>query len=140
MTSIRFRQVKHAQKESFLLREISSLFLRICIDDVRLNGVYISRVKLSPDRGRCTIFLQDYNGREALEGKMRTIIMYKPSLRSAIAKALQSRYTPELSFVYDEAFEKQRSVDELIDRLKDEESNVLDAHSELSEDNEDSDL
>lgn len=117
MTSQRFRQVKHAQRESFFLREISNLFLRICIDDPLLAGAYVSRVKLSPDRGRCIIFLQDYKGKEALEAKMGRIIMYKPSLRSAIAKALQARYTPDLTFIYDATFEQQRHVDELITQL-----------------------
>ena len=139
MTSQRFRQVKHAQKESFFLREISGLFLRLCIDDSQLNGVYVTRVKLSPDRGRCTIFLQDHAGKAAFDKKMGHIIMYKPSLRSAIAQVLQARYTPDLTFAYDEAFEKQRLVDELIEQLKKDDVGNDEDDSGTSDDDDDDD-
>lgn len=120
MSSPRFRQVKHAQKESFLLREISSYFLRITIDEPRLQGLYVSRVKLSSDKGRVTVFFLTDGGKDEFEEKFSTLVLFKPTLRSAVAKSSQSRYTPDLHFAYDAEMEKQRKVDELIEKLKDE--------------------
>jgi ribosome-binding factor A len=113
--------IKHAQKESFLLREISSAFLRIAMDDSRLQGLFINRVQLSPDRGRAFVFFHVLSGgKEAFEEKFPVLVLYKPSLRSAVAKAMESRYTPEITFMYDAAFDKQQKVDDLIEKLKDE--------------------
>jgi ribosome-binding factor A len=42
-------------------------------------------------------------------------------MRSAIAKTVPSRYTPELVFRYDDEFAKQTEVEQLLDRLKVEE-------------------
>jgi ribosome-binding factor A len=65
--------------------------------------------------------LFDSSGGEAdFKAKLGQLILYKPSLRAALAKSLQSRYTPDLTFVYDEYLEKTEKVDNLIERLKDE--------------------
>ncbi|MDP3889015.1 MAG: 30S ribosome-binding factor RbfA [bacterium] len=120
MTSQRFRQVKRAKKESFLFREIANLFLQVSLDEPRVQGLFVSRVKLSPDKGRCTVFFHSLKGKPDFEEKLSILILYKPSMRSAIAKAMQSRYTPELTFAYDEDLEKQQKIDDLIEKLKKE--------------------
>jgi ribosome-binding factor A len=112
--------IKHAQKESFLMREISSQLLKIINDDPKLDGLHVTRVKLSPEKGRCTVFFSSYEGQEDFKAKLGQLILYKPSLRSAVAKAMQSRYTPDLTFTYDEQLEKTEKTNLLIEKLKDE--------------------
>lgn len=116
----RVSEIKRAQKESLLLRHISSFFLQIVLDEKELVGFAINRVKLSPDKGTCTVLFIAPGGIEEFEQKRDLLILYKPSLRSAISKVIHGRYTPDLIFKYDEAFEKQRRVNEIIDKLKDE--------------------
>jgi len=115
----RVREIKHAQRESVFLREISNLFLRITLDDDRLQGLQVSRVRLSPDRGICTIFFSSDQGKKDFEEKRPILVLYKASLRNSLAKVLPTRRVPELRFVYDEPFEKHRRVDDLIQSLKD---------------------
>lgn len=112
--------IKHAQKESFLTREISNQLLKIIIDDPKLEGLHVTRVKLSQEKGRCTVFFCSLDGQETFKEKLSQLILYKPSLRSAVAKAMQSRYTPDLTFVYDEQLEHTEKVNLLIEKLKDE--------------------
>lgn len=111
--------IKHAQKESLLMREISRHLLNIIVEDKKLDGLSVTRVKLSPEKGRCTVFFFSHFGETDFKEKLQYLILYKPSLRSAIAKTLQSRYTPDITFVYDEALEKTEKVHRLIDNLKD---------------------
>ncbi|MCX5924872.1 MAG: 30S ribosome-binding factor RbfA [Candidatus Dependentiae bacterium] len=120
MTSKRQQDVKHAQRESFLHREIASLVTHVVSDDPLLTGLFINRVKLSPDRGRCTVYFFTINGKDDFDQKLPVLILYKPSIRNAVAKAMQSRYTPEIRFAYDSSYDKQRHVDDLIEKLKDE--------------------
>ena len=116
----RVRNIKHAQRESFLRHEIAQFFSQIIADEPSLQTLYINRVQLSSDRGLCTVLFAAADGQEEFNEKRATLILYKPSIRKALATVMQSRYTPEIVFRYDKGFEKQRTVNELIDRLKHE--------------------
>jgi ribosome-binding factor A len=118
--NVKTRKVKHAQRESFLLQELSALFLRISIDDPALSDFYITRVELSPNRGHCTIYFHTPQGFEIFKEKLSALILYKPSLRSALSKALHTRYTPELKFLYDDGVDKQNKMDDLFAKLEKE--------------------
>jgi ribosome-binding factor A len=114
------QEIRKAQKESYFYREISNLFLKITIDEPRINGLFINKVNLSSDGGTCVVLFLATNGRPEFEEKLPILILYKPSLRSALAKTSQSRYTPNLIFRYDEDQEKADKINRLIDKLKDE--------------------
>lgn len=112
--------IKRSKKESQLLREISKLFMQTVLDDSRLDGLFVNRVQLSPDRGMCTVYLFTNKGKEFFDTSLETLKLYKPSLRRAISQLLPSRYTPDLRFAYDAQFEKQEKIDALFNKLKDE--------------------
>jgi ribosome-binding factor A len=114
------KNVKKAQKESVLLREIAGLFSNIMFDDSRLAGLFISRVQLSPDGGLCYVYFFTSKGKEDFKEKLEFLKLYKPSLRKAIAQKLQARYTPDLKFEYDEQFEKEQKMNDLMDKLREE--------------------
>jgi ribosome-binding factor A len=114
------QEIKRAQRESYFFREISNLFLKITIDEPRLSGMYINKVSLSSDGGTCTVLFLASQGRTEFEEKLPLLILYKPSLRSALAKTSHSRYTPNLIFRYDQDQEKVEKINRLLDKLKDE--------------------
>ena len=106
MSHERARSIKRSQKESQLYQEISQLFLRIALDDKRLAGVSINRVKISEDGGICTVFFYTPGGQDAFEKVLETLILYKPSLRKALSALIDGRYTPQLLFRFDDQFER----------------------------------
>ena len=114
------QEIKKAQKESYFFREISQFFHQIVIDDQRLSGMFINRVSLSSDGGTCVVLFLANNGKPEFEEKLSTLILYKPSLRTALAKTSHGRYTPNLIFRYDDDHEKVDKINRLLDRLKDE--------------------
>lgn len=114
------QEIKKAQKESYYYKEISQFLLRIMMDEPRLSGLFINKVSLSPEGGLCTVLFLATNGRPEFEEKLPTLILYKPSLRAALAKTSQGRYTPNLVFRYDEDQEKVDKINRLLDRLKEE--------------------
>jgi ribosome-binding factor A len=114
------QEIKKAQKESYFYREISQLFLQITIDEPRLNGLFINRISLSSDGGTCVVLFLASNGRSEFEEKRPILVLYKASLRTALAKTSPGRYTPKLIFRYDESQEKVEKINRLIDKLKDE--------------------
>jgi ribosome-binding factor A len=120
MSSKRQSAIKHSQRESFLHKEIASIISQLVSQEPEFSDMFVNRVILSPDRGMCVIYFHTLSGKEGFKKKLPTLILYKPSIRHAIAQAMQSRYTPEIRFVFDASYDKQRQVDDLIEQLKDE--------------------
>ena len=112
--------IKRAQKESLLLRELSTYFLRIANEDNRIKDIILNRVKLSKDKGVCTLYFYTPQGEQYFQEIMPFLILYKPSMRKALAQSINARYTPQLVFKYDTPYEKHLKVDELIEKLKQE--------------------
>ena len=114
-------QVKRAQKESLLFREISDLFLKARLDNSALQDLSVSRVVLSPDKGTCTVYFYTDRGPEEFNKTfMRILLRYKHQFRKELAARVRSRYTPELVFMFDDQFEKLMRLEELLETVKEE--------------------
>ena len=108
--------IKRAQKERLFMREVSSLLARAAMDDSRLNTVFVTRVKLSADKGSCKIYCYTPEGMDAFEKILEILKLYKPSIRAALSKTIPGRRTPELFFAFDQQFEKIERLHQLIDK------------------------
>jgi ribosome-binding factor A len=117
MLSPSLRQKKRAQKEKLLLREISNLFLQAATDDSELHGMFINRVELSEDKSVCTVYFYTDQGKQFFDEKCKRLKLYKPSFRKALADRLKFRYTPDLRFAFDIQYEKQISIEKLLDKI-----------------------
>jgi len=114
------QDIKRAQRESYYYKEISQLLHQIAADDNRISGLFINRIELSSDGGTCTILFLTQNGKPEFEEKLKSLVLYKASLRTALAKMAHGRYTPKLFFRYDDTHEKTEKIHTLIDSLKKE--------------------
>lgn len=113
-------QVKRAKRESLFLQEIAQLFLFAAQDNAELQDLHPQRVSFSSDGGLCTIYFYSPRGKELFEEKLSVLKLFKPSLRASIAKRIPSRRVPDFIFKYDEAAEKQKKIDDLLLKLKEE--------------------
>ncbi len=82
--------------------------------------MYIEKVKLSPDGSQCIVFFYSDKGEERFKELLPRLILYKPSIRTALAKMMNSKYVPQLVFKFASGVEQQRRVDDLIEALKKE--------------------
>lgn len=112
------KSIKQAQKESQLLREISTLFMKTALDDPRLSRFTINRVGLSSDKSSCSVFFYTPDGPEEFKKTLEVLKLYGPSLRTALAKSIKSRYVPKLIFRFDEQYEKEDKMNRLLESLK----------------------
>lgn len=110
--------IKRSQKESLLLRELSTMLHQLMLEDTALSGLFINRVELSKNKGVCLVYFYDPLGLESFKEKLKRLILYKPSLRRGIAAALDARYTPEIKFAYDEQFDKQQRIETILEHVK----------------------
>lgn len=118
--SDRIHHIKKAQKEALLLKELSRFFHEITLDDSRMNDIILNRVELSRDKSVCTLLFYTAKGRAYFDEILSTLILYKPSMRKALADNIQSRYVPQLRFVFDEKFEKQMRIEHLLSSIETE--------------------
>ena len=122
MNNHRVQEIKRAQKESLLYRTIASLYLELTLDNPDLAGLFVTKVKLSPDKSSCTVFFYSARGSSFFREAFKTLVLYKPSMRKAVADSISSRYAPELVFKYDAQLEKQQEIECLLDTIKQEDS------------------
>jgi ribosome-binding factor A len=119
MVSKSLRNIKHAQRESHFKRELAQLLQQIAADDAQLRDMFITRVALSANGGSLAIYLTLLEpNEEKLTVKLRHLVLYKPSLRSSLAKNHHSHHIPELVFKIDEQVKKQQRIDQIFDELK----------------------
>jgi ribosome-binding factor A len=120
MISRSLRNIKHAQRESYYFRELSSLVQQIIAEDTSISDLVMTRVSLSPSRGSLTLFIGTLNpvDQETFDKKLRQLVLYKPSIRAALAKVSTTRYTPEIIFKFDTHLEKQHRMDQLFAMIR----------------------
>ncbi len=128
--SARMQYVKRERKKSFYLRELSALLTRLVQDEPSLLPLYFSRIELSEDGSYCYVYCAFLSAQDAVEGERLfeqvrgKLVLYKSSMRSALAAALSSRYVPDLRFVFDTKKEKEQRVTDLLSKV----SHELDAY------------
>lgn len=120
MSSPKVGSVKRSQKESLILKEFSKLFLEISLDNADVRGLIVTHAALSANKSLCTIFFYDPEGEDVFYKKLEILKLYKPSIRTALAKVIQSRYVPDFRFAYDKQFIKEKRINELLDKIESE--------------------
>ena len=109
--------IKKSRKEANYFRIISDLFMKIRLEDERLNDIFINRVLLSNDKSKIRVLFYAQGGHEAYKQALDTLKLYRPSMRKALAESTRSRYVPDIRFEYDAQFEKQQKLEELLDEV-----------------------
>ena len=124
------KNIKKAQRESLLLREIAQLFMSQTFEDPELKNVYVNRVELSDNGGTCTIYFYSSLGQDEFKRALEFLKLYKPSLRKALAMRINARYTPEVVFRFDAQLEKTLGIEHLIERVKANDARYPDSDSD----------
>lgn len=95
------------------LKDAINVALRQKIKDPRLTMVSVTRVELTPDYSHAKVFWDtfDVDNRGDIKKGMDGV---GSKLRSILAKEMNVRHTPSLSFTYDSQFEDERKIEELL--------------------------
>jgi len=97
-----------------------NVLLRREISDPRLSLCSVTRVDLNPDFSTADVFWDTFDASkrgdikkaiEGISGRMRTLL----------AKNLDVRHTPILTFLYDSQFEDELKITELLKKAKSDE-------------------
>lgn len=103
---------KKDKYEERLVNEINGL-LRTSMRDGRLKFVSVTKVELSPDYAYATVFWDTFDASHRGDAK-KAIEASAGHIRSELAKTLEVRHVPTLTFVYDNQFEEESKIDKLL--------------------------
>ncbi len=114
--AVKKNNFKKDKFEERLLNEINGL-LRTTLADTRLRFVSVTKVEMSPDYGYAVIFWDTFDAHRRGDAK-KAIEAAKGKIRSELAKVLDVRHVPSLSFIYDNQFDEENKIVELIKNAK----------------------
>lgn len=115
------RQLRLCQE---VQRFIAELIARKQLPPVEIDGVMvtadplmtIARADVSPDMKTAKIYVRHFNV-DQLPASLAYLEAVKSTMRHMMAKELNMRFTPELSFHVDALVEKERRMDELFAKI-----------------------
>jgi len=98
--------------EERLLNEINGLLRRV-INDPRLQFVSVTKVEMSPDYSYATCYWDTFNAHTRGDAKL-AINEARGRLRSELAKVMEVRHIPSLTFIYDNQYEEELKIEKLL--------------------------
>ena len=98
--------------QSLIMKNISEI-IQFEIKDPHLGFVTIPEVRVSKDFSYAKVFVSFVIEEQAKEG-MKVLEKSKGFIRSELAKRMDTRRVPELSFVLDEGYKREERISELL--------------------------
>ena len=83
----------------------------------RLQMLSLTRVKINRDGSHATIYFVSENEKYSHQEVETALNKAKGYFRSVLAEALNLRYTPDLSFRYDQSIEESKRLDALFEQI-----------------------
>lgn len=112
------RQLKVGEE---LRRALADILLRGDLHDDALAraSITVSEVRASPDLRNATVFVMPLGG-VAVEETIKALKRNKGEIRRALAKEVRLKYSPDLSFVRDDSFDRMDETRRLLseDRVR----------------------
>lgn len=104
--------IKKAKFEDRILNELN-LILRKDLNDTRLQFASLTKVELTNDYSVATVYWDtfDLNKKDEISKALKAA---QSKLRSSLSQVIKVRHTPELSLVYDEQYESEKHITDLL--------------------------
>jgi ribosome-binding factor A len=114
---------RRTERLNHLLRqEITDLLQREAKDPRLSVMVSVTHVSVSPDLRYAKVFVSVLGTEEEKKGLLAGLHAASGFLRRELSSRLSLRYTPDLSFVYDDTMEQAGKVLQLIDQVSSSEA------------------
>lgn len=98
--------------------EVASMILHGDIKDPRIGFVTITRVELTPDMKEAKVFFSQIGSAEDKAKSRNGLNHASGYVRRALAKRLDLRHIPNVSFVFDDSLEYADHIEKVIKEMK----------------------
>lgn len=103
------------------LKEDLGEIIAFKLKDPRVGFTTVTRVKLAPDLATAQVFVSVLGEAEDERNALRALVHARGHIQSEIARTLEVRRHPELSFRIDEGVKSSRRVSEILKEIREEE-------------------
>lgn len=101
--------------QALITRNLSEI-IQFELKNPHLGFVSIPEVKVTNDLSHAKVYVSFFDQNQAESG-MDVLEKSKGYIRSQLAKRMDTRRVPELTFVYDDTYQKVQKLDELIGKI-----------------------
>jgi ribosome-binding factor A len=101
---------RRALKAAEAIREVVSMAILVDIKDPRVQDVTVTRVEMASDMRSAKIYVSVMGDEKKQTLSLRGLESSAGFLQSKVAKRIDTRYTPRLSFVVDQGVKKSLEV------------------------------
>jgi ribosome-binding factor A len=108
-----FKKAKLAER----ILAVCNEYLRTEANDPRLVFASVTKVELSPDNSHATLYWDSFDSGQRGDAK-RALEAVQGRLRSHLARVLDIRHVPALSFAYDAQFESEQHITSILEAEK----------------------
>ena len=127
MASRRTKRISEAVK-----KEVSNIVLND-LNDPRISFVTITKVEVSSDLKKAKIFVSIIGNKTTQETSLYGIKCARSFIQGKVARRLNIKYSPILSFHIDDSIKKMAHLDRLISGVSDETDNEKTEHNNEDE-------
>ena len=111
-------KIKQEKLAVDIQRYISEI-IQFEVKNPNLGMVTVTKVKVSDDHSWAKVYVSFLD--KDREAKLENLRSVKGVIRSALAKRLTTRRTPDINFVLDDSYKKGERIEEIIKEIKDKE-------------------
>lgn len=110
------------KKVSETVKELVSEIVQRKIKDPRVNFVTITASEVSPDLKEAKIYFTTLGGPKKRAEALEALTHAASFIRGELGKRIATKYTPHLTFYYDESIERALRIEKLISKIERERS------------------
>lgn len=103
---------------------VATMLIRGEVRDPRVKKVTIHSVKVSPDLQSAKVYYSVFGTEDEKKSAQEGLEKASGFIRNFVGKELEIRYTPVISFFYDEGIEHARHMQEVFAKLKEQEKEI----------------
>lgn len=112
-------KLRQSRIEALFLHEISNI-INYTVNDPAVGFATVTDVKVSKDLSYAKVYVS-FIGKAARYGSgLKALQRAKGFIRSELAKQITLRKVPELVFIRDESLEKGKQIDDILQKIKEE--------------------
>jgi len=110
--------IKTQRIASNIIKELSYI-LAYEVKDADIKFVTVTDCKLAPDLSYAKIYVTVFD-KEKIESTIKALKDASGFIRRELSNRVEMRHTPELEFVYDESIEYGKKIEDIIEKIHEE--------------------
>jgi ribosome-binding factor A len=115
------RTYKRSERVKPLIQQEISQILQMDVKDPRLKLVTVTDVRLTADLREARVLVTSLNTTTTREELLKGLKRATGYIRGELGRRLKLKHIPQIKFVFDDSYDKQARILNLLDHIHDEE-------------------